>query len=1076
MDDEYAKLIRRVNQPRVVIDNNSSEDATVIQVDSVNRHGILLEVVQVLTDMNLVITKAYISSDGGWFMDVFNVVDNDGNKIGDKEVIDYIQRRIETSAGFVPSRRGSVGVMPSEEHTSIELAGTDRPGLLSEVCAVLADLHCNVVNAEIWTHNARAAAVVHVTDDSTGCAINDPKRLSTIKELLYNVLKGSDELKTAKTMLSAPGVMHRERRLHQIMFADRDYERVERAGVRAVEDGSSRPQVSLLNIEKDYTVITMRSKDRPKLLFDIVCTLTDMQYVVFHGMVNTGRMEAYQEFYIRHVDGLPISSEAERVRVIQCLEAAIERRASEGLMLELCTEDRLGLLSDITRIFRENSLCIKRALISTKGGKAKDTFYVTDVTGNPVDPKIIDSIRRQIGQSALQCNILQTLHGLYKARIRDSVMRRVTDLANRIGRALISASNHAIPTRTWTASLEQTLHRLGCRDSLSPSLVARVIDSFLSTHHCLALGFFNWASQQPGYCHDSISYQSILKSLSFSRQFNAVETLLKQVKAQKLSLDSSVYRFIISSLIKGKKTQNAVWVFNEVNSPSAELGAELCNSLLAALVSDGYFAHSQKVFDEMFQKGVVFNTIGFGLFIWSFCKNGELNKVLSLLDEAKKGSSWEVNGSIIAVLVVHGLCFSSRESEALWVLDELRSRGCKPDFIAYRIVAEAFRKSSSVVERELVLKKKRKLGVAPRSNDYREFILGLISERRICEARDLGEVIVSGNFPVEDDVLDALIGSVSSIDPGSAIMFLNFMVGKGKLPTLITLSNLSRNLCKHGKVDELSEVYQVLSFHDYFLDMESYNVMVSFLCTAGRVREAYEVLQEMKKKGLGPNVFFYNSLMEACCREDLVRPAKRLWDEMFASGCAGNLNTYNILIGKLSQIGEVEEALCLFQHMAEKGVAPDGTTYTNLLEGLCQESKFESAFEIFNKSVEQDMMLAQSILRTFVIHLCRKGQFLVASKLLCGLSSDIIHSDSHVVMLKCLADAKEIQFAIQHIQWIQETSPSMLQTIFTKLAASLSSTSRPDSIEQLLQAIQEKCLLDSNMHSWKDTSGAHTGC
>jgi len=40
-----------------------------VQVDSVNKHGILLEVIQVLTDMNLVITKAYISSDGGWFMD-----------------------------------------------------------------------------------------------------------------------------------------------------------------------------------------------------------------------------------------------------------------------------------------------------------------------------------------------------------------------------------------------------------------------------------------------------------------------------------------------------------------------------------------------------------------------------------------------------------------------------------------------------------------------------------------------------------------------------------------------------------------------------------------------------------------------------------------------------------------------------------------------------------------------------------------------------------------------------------------------------------------------------------------------
>lgn len=73
----------------------------------------------------------------------------------------------------------------------------------------------------------------------------------------------------------------------------------------------------------------------------------------------------------------------------------------QALELQLLTEDRVGLLSDITRIFRENSLCIKRAEISTKSGKAKDTFYVTDVTGNPVEPKIIDSIRRQIGQAAL---------------------------------------------------------------------------------------------------------------------------------------------------------------------------------------------------------------------------------------------------------------------------------------------------------------------------------------------------------------------------------------------------------------------------------------------------------------------------------------------------------------------------------------------------------------------------------------------------------------------------------------------------------------------------------------------------
>ena len=61
-------------------------------MDSANKHGILLEVVQVLTDLNLTIKKAYISADGGWFMDVFNVTNQDGNKVTYEIVLDYIRK------------------------------------------------------------------------------------------------------------------------------------------------------------------------------------------------------------------------------------------------------------------------------------------------------------------------------------------------------------------------------------------------------------------------------------------------------------------------------------------------------------------------------------------------------------------------------------------------------------------------------------------------------------------------------------------------------------------------------------------------------------------------------------------------------------------------------------------------------------------------------------------------------------------------------------------------------------------------------------------------------------------------
>ncbi|CAI0390479.1 unnamed protein product [Linum tenue] len=290
---------------------------------------------------------------------------------------------------------GSVGFKPSVDHTVIELTGSDRPGLLSEVCAVLTHLKCNVVSAEVWTHNTRAAAVMQVTEEETGSAISDPERLAGIKELLRNVLR-------ANTVVSHEAI-HTDRRLHQMMFAARDYERSGGDSVDGCLGEKQRPDVSVVNwYDKDYSVVTIRSKDRPKLLFDTVCTLTDMEYVVFHANIDAEGPEAYQEYYIRHVDGSPVKSDAERQRVIQCLEAAIERRVSEGLKLELCTTDRVGLLSDVTRIFRENSLTVTRAEVTTRGGKALNTFYVREASGCPVDAKTIDAIRQVIGQTILK--------------------------------------------------------------------------------------------------------------------------------------------------------------------------------------------------------------------------------------------------------------------------------------------------------------------------------------------------------------------------------------------------------------------------------------------------------------------------------------------------------------------------------------------------------------------------------------------------------------------------------------------------------------------------------------------------
>ncbi|CAN1234682.1 ACT domain-containing protein ACR3 [Linum perenne] len=361
-----------------------------MQVDSMNKPGILLEVVQILTDLDLIISKAYISSDGGWFMDVFHVTDQQGNKITDTRTIDYIER--------VCYHSKRVGVHSIGDHTAIELIGRDRPGLLSEISAILANLHFNVAAAEVWTHNRRIACVLYVNDDTTSRAVDDPTRLSAMEEQLKNILRGceDDDDRVGRTSF-AMGFTHTDRRLHQMLFADRDYE-----GSEVDWPASLKPEVTIERCEeKGYSVVSVRSKDRAKLLYDVVCTLTDMQYVVFHATISSDGPYASQEYFIRHMDGCTLDTEGEKERVVKCLEAAIRRRVCEGVSLELSAKDRVGLLSEVTRVLRENGLSVSRAGVSTIGEQAMNVFYVRDASGNPVDMKTIEALRKEIGQRML---------------------------------------------------------------------------------------------------------------------------------------------------------------------------------------------------------------------------------------------------------------------------------------------------------------------------------------------------------------------------------------------------------------------------------------------------------------------------------------------------------------------------------------------------------------------------------------------------------------------------------------------------------------------------------------------------
>ncbi|KAL8151801.1 hypothetical protein V2J09_021609 [Rumex salicifolius] len=426
IDPLFESLFERIYPARVSVHNDACEHCTVVKVDSANKHGILLEMVQALSDLDLLIPRSYICSDGGWFMDVFHVTDQCGKKITDesvvlciKEVLCATRWKSKETVLLSPGKE-LVPAQVSTKGTALEITTFDKPGILSEVSAVLADLGCHVTSAVAWTHNARAACIIYVEEKNKGGPITDLACLTNIQVQMQNVVKAHHEIGekwSVRLITQSTGEMHTERRLHQLMLGDVNYDTCQGCGgsvgghfdEHANSFHGKNCYCTLVSIEtckeKGYSVVNVRSRDRPKLLFDTVCALTDMDYDVFHASIRSALSVAFQEYYIRHRDGNISISEDKRHRVVHCLIAAVERRASQasllfattvfikqnlnpnynGLQLNISATNRTGLLSDVTRVLRECGLSVSKVEVNLKGEKAIGTFYVRGASGQKVN-------------------------------------------------------------------------------------------------------------------------------------------------------------------------------------------------------------------------------------------------------------------------------------------------------------------------------------------------------------------------------------------------------------------------------------------------------------------------------------------------------------------------------------------------------------------------------------------------------------------------------------------------------------------------------------------------------------------
>ncbi|MEX0644095.1 MAG: [protein-PII] uridylyltransferase, partial [Parvularculaceae bacterium] len=184
-----------------------------------DRTGFLSDLAGAVASASLSVrTVQVMTTDDGKAIDIFAIQSADGEPISDPEIARRLHAKLLAAAKarpakpFEPSRRlgdrRAIFSVPasvrldleaSDDCLVVETEGRDRPGLLHELTAALAELGVTIDSAHVATYGARAVDAFYLRDEP-GYKITDKRRLQTIERRLLGVLADGESPRTPLTL------------------------------------------------------------------------------------------------------------------------------------------------------------------------------------------------------------------------------------------------------------------------------------------------------------------------------------------------------------------------------------------------------------------------------------------------------------------------------------------------------------------------------------------------------------------------------------------------------------------------------------------------------------------------------------------------------------------------------------------------------------------------------------------------------------------------------------------------------------------------------------------------------------
>ncbi|KAI3977218.1 hypothetical protein MKX01_035948 [Papaver californicum] len=374
----------------------------------------------------------------------------------------------------------------------------------------------------------------------------------------------------------------------------------------------------------------------------------------------------------------------------------------------------------------------------------------------------------------------------------------------------------------------------------------------------IALKFFVWAKEQPGYHHDGVAFDMMIDIMG---KLGDKPT-------------SKTFSILFRRLIAAGLTRQAIQAFDDMESfTKQETDREDFVYLLDTLCKYGYAKVATEIFNRRKFKFEP-DTQMYTVLIYGWCKLNRPEMAEKFFTEMVDRG---IEPSVVTYnVLLNGICrrsvlklgthFEGIIQKAEKLLDEMQKRGIEPDVTSYSIVLHVYGRAHKPDLSLDKLSSMKEKGIFPTVATYISVMKCLCSCGRLEDA---------------EEILNEMIANGVSPSPTTFNCFFKEFRGRKFADNALKLYKKMEDLSfgtfsRLNKMDIVQEIWNDMKESGAGPDLYSYTLLIHGLCEKRKWGEACEFVVEMIESGFCPQKITLEKLYKGLTQADMLTIWRRL--------------------------------------------------------------------------------------------------------------------------------------------------------------------------------------------------------